>query len=960
MNLKPDHCYNIKILATNNANLTTSSDPIRIQTLLDDLADNAKSDFNDSTAAKIRTAPSPLGKRSTQPSLKENAASPQNASKSISRSRNAPAGQAVNQLPPESSQSSDTEEDESPENIQRLTDKLELLKKQKAYVDKQVEDEEAEAKSYHADLASERNHLKNDLKEKEEASAELRKQGNQLDKLNRTAQSRKSAREKLLNQKKTERQKLKDETKRWDSEVIDMRRNIDDMDMELRTVNTTKEEKIAAIRETITADQDIIKALEDEIRIRGSQIKDLEQQKNQISTEGADDPDRAMAEKAKDEAWDARYQTMQAQLQAMWHALQQSKLEEQQAEDHLAWWLNKQARNPEQFAPIPMLDSAQPISRNRSRRARQTNSVVSSVSNSAYFGMTPAFNGAPPPYSAGLSLPQSRTAAQELSTSEQPNNSQAEIDALTGGALMSPAANNLLPSNLFRDDDMPQRHGSQSDSENSGLGQYITHAVSNSDASFRGPNTPISASSRAGSVFTSPDESMHNVSGFNQDSDPQSVNTTSSPANSTLATQSPSQATSRFSNLFSSPFGRQRGKSSAQESPALGTLKQGQSQSFPRNLEQDPFESSGLRRRKGSYGTWANPVAGLLARNTSSPDENMIGARTSSGRSSRLNVFRPGMDSLDPNGVSEQDNPSSRPSSVYSYDQTFERPSSESQNIWGPFGDGMPNRSSPLNANWAASQGPWSKGPSRRASIQRGSSTNLSIGSTLLEGDDIPGSAPKFRPEQAPIGTRPRSQRASTPKLNPAAPTFKTLFSRSEAKKAAKGDKASSKTSEQGSKGKDSEKTDTEGNDSVEDASPPSHRLSKDAQSITTAASNADSHESFERTTSGTPSSDAAAPKESLMQKITRKSSSSKFNVPWSKDRGIFSKRAGEPSTPGEIDEDNLSEGLFGKRADSIPSTPNTPREEKSGGRAWPSIRKKSRKGVEAIEKGSEAGDEDE
>ena len=96
------------------------------------------------------------------------------------------------------------------------------------------------------------------------------------------------------------------------------------------------------------------------------------------------------------------------------------------------------------------------------------------------------------------------------------------------------------------------------------------------------------------------------------------------------------------------------------------------------------------------------------------------------------------------------------------------------------------------------------------------------------------------------------------------------------------------------------------------------------------------------------------------MQKITRKSSSSKFNVPWSKDRaggGLFSKRAGEPSTPGEIDEDTSSEGLLGK---SVESPGGTLQQEKFGrtSLSWPNIRRKSRKG-DVADKGSEAGEDD-
>ena len=81
------------------------------------------------------------------------------------------------------------------------------------------------------------------------------------------------------------------------------------------------------------------------------------------------------------------------------------------------------------------------------------------------------------------------------------------------------------------------------------------------------------------------------------------------------------------------------------------------------------------------------------------------------------------------------------------------------------------------------------------------------------------------------------------------------------------------------------------------------------------------------------------------MQKITRKSSSSKFNVPWSKDRGLFSKR--EPTAACETEADTSSEGNLGRSSDSAP---HTPREEK-GGRAWTSIRRKSKKGVELVER---------
>ena len=960
MHLKPNSCYNIKILATNPGNLTTLSSAIRVQTLRESDTDTTAADNDENEPATIRTAPSPITSRAPQPIAKEALNSQQNFIKNTTRARSSISGHASFNFNGEGIPYSDSDEDESPEYIQRLSDKLENLKRQKEEVDKQIEDEEAETKAFHNDLAKERDNLKQELREKEENSNDLRRQGNQLDKLNRTAQSRKVAKEKLLLQKKAERQKIQDDIQTWAQEVVEMKQDINEMEKELEFIQVSKDGELANIRKAIAEDQAVIQTLEDEIRVRGAHIRDLEQQRDQIDTKCSDDQESSKAKKAHDEAWDAKYQAMQVQLQSMSHALQQSKVEEQQAEDHFAWWFTRRVRNPEQFAPLPSLDVPPSIQRNKSRRIRQASHRSSTLSNPDHFGTISTYNSAPPPYSATIPVSQAGLSMDVSQDAEHSNMSRMDIESMTGGALITPAANDLLPSNLFRDEDIGSRQflsgSKEGDGDRSSYGQLVGHTTSISDASVPGPHTPRSASSQTGSIFTSPHDSMQNVSIFRQDSDRQSITSTTAPLAPALNVDSSSQPNSRLSTLFSSPFGRQRVKSNAQEPPALGTLKQGQSQSFPRNLEQDGPDSSSLRRRRGSHGTWANPMASLLTRNNPPSEEPVIKARTGSGRNSRLNLFKPRINALDPNAISEQDAHTSRPTSTYSYDQSFSRSSSENQHIWGPFSDNAPNRSSPLNAHWSTSQGPWSRELSRRPSVQHDSTTNLSIGSTPLEADDIPGSLSKARSDQAPIGTRPRSQRAATPKLNPAAPSFKTLFSRNDTKKAAKGDKASGKTIET-TKGRDSDRGDIDENYSVGEASPPNPRLSRDAQSVTTAASTTDSHDSFERTLSGTPSE--AAPKESLMQKITRKSSSSKFNVPWTKDRSIFSKRAGEPSTPGESDADNFSEGQNGRSADSVTSTTNTPREEKTG-RAWPSMRRKSKKGIEALEKGNEGGDEQE
>jgi len=355
-------------------------------------------------------------------------------------------------------------------------------------------------------------------------------------------------------------------------------------------------------------------------------------------------------------------------------------------------------------------------------------------------------------------------------------------------------------------------------------------------------------------------------------------------------------------------------------------------------------------------------MSSFLARNIVSSGTTTDGDATSRPslgltRRSRLHMFG---SKLEPSDQLASINRSSspRPSSTYSFENALPRPSSDSQPFgWGS-SDSAHQRSSPLVADWSSIGGPWSRSQSRRASIQHGSTSNLSLGTTPLDPDDYSSSyASKISPP-APIGTGRTKARQSavTPKLNPAAPSFTTrLFSRNEAKKGTN------------SRGKDIEKAkDTESDYGADESSPPTSRLSRDARSIATATS--ESHDSLDYTLSASPSESAnnAIPKETLMQRITRKSSSSKFNVPWSKERGsLFSKKAGEPSTPGEVDEDASSDQQLGKSLDSASSTP----QHEKGGRpslSWSRVMRKAKKGEkeasEPSEKASETetGDDDE
>ena len=447
-----------------------------------------------------------------------------------------------------------------------MTERLDFLRNEVQRTDRETHDEEQEAKRYLAELNKERDGLKQVLKEKEEASSELRRHGNHLDKLNRTAQSKKASKEKQLQQKKADRQKLKDDTTRWDRETIDMKKDAEDMEREKADVIAAKEKEVTDVRKGIAEDVVIIKSLEEEIRIIGVQIKTMERNRENLSNGGSEGPERFRSERENDQEWESKVQAIQGQLGSLWQAVQHAELERQQAAENLNWWLSKRARNPEQFAPIPSLESASSSQRSRSRRSRQTNSRASTMSfppTSYQSGPIPFNNGATisPPYTALSPFFNMSNGMTVPSGSERTGIPHTEAEMLTGGGLMSPAANSLLPSNLFRDDDIiAQRFTDTPGQEPSGIGNldlFLGHVVSNSDASAHGPLTPVSAGSRTGSLFSSPHDSLHNLHGYQSRPDPfvegenHLVNPTSAPFQTSIAADSNPLVHSRFANLLS-------------------------------------------------------------------------------------------------------------------------------------------------------------------------------------------------------------------------------------------------------------------------------------------------------------------------------------------------------------------------------------------------------------------------
>lgn len=334
--LKPGHYYNIRVVATNAVNFsslgplirlrTTPIQPVRSNGTSLSSDENANSNPDNGEPASIRAAPSrsePVSNGPVHQMIREPSWSQHSAKRTVSGRRNSPATTGVEHLAGQITRSGSGDEDESEEALQRLTEKLDSLRREQQEIEKQVYEEEHESKRSMTELFKERDHLKQMLKEKEESSSELRKHGNHLDKLNRTAQSKKSAREKILHQKKAERQKIKDDIARWDKEIIEMRGHTEEMAEETASVVAVKDNEVVGMRKGISEDQVLIKSLEEDIRIKGIQIKAMEKDRENPSSDGDEAQEHAKTEKVRDEAWEVKALAAQAQLSTMWQTLQQ-------------------------------------------------------------------------------------------------------------------------------------------------------------------------------------------------------------------------------------------------------------------------------------------------------------------------------------------------------------------------------------------------------------------------------------------------------------------------------------------------------------------------------------------------------------------------------------------------------------------------------------------------------------
>lgn len=943
--LRPGHFYNVRVIAVGPNNFQAGSQVIRLRTLgrdgrplnntlaptnPEDQENNSEDESQGGESHTVGVQATALPETShsvtrdpsaTLPNQRRNTGGRKHSASTVGADQGA-RDHAISNIPEE--------------NMQQLTERFHIIRKETEEVSAQTAKDNEEYQSQVECFMRERDEKKQALKDKEEASERLKKEVNHYERLNRQAQTQKTQKEKLLKSKQSERIKMHEDMRRWKKESQDMRIERENWRKEQEDAEKSKEKEVEELRENIRKFQLSQEALDEEIHAKGIQIKHLEDERKKLP--GSEDDEESRKQDASDR---------QAELE--WQVTERdwlNKLNEcgQQVSEVVALITQRQARLAALQASSPVIYHANATGvdfeptgvqhklKSRSTRSRKSRtSTISSpiavdrITDSA-FPSAAAYNNlntASPTFAPGPYIDMRNDTAMVPLSEHVSGMSEEEFRALTAGAPLSPTATQLLPSNIFADDDLP----SDDDNDDGSFGP-----IRQDD-----PQSPNS-SSRSASIFSSPQNSSHNLARYGvsgrdyAESDRRSLNspmTNFGAIGSPVSEQPVVSHNSKLRDLF---LPRNRGKTMQEDGPSLGSLKQGQSQSFPRSTD-DP-ETMTTRSRRMSSG-WTSFLRGSTAESASqgnapAPARN-VGARSRRG----FNVFSNSLD--DPTIRSDRDPASPRPLSIASSD--LPRPSTDSAPFgWGPPQEVLLNRASPLATNWSIhAPTTWSTNPSRRPSFQHGSSTALNAGIADEDDEFLPPSD-SYANQSSPsvsvgvIGTRPpSSHKPVTPKLNPAAPAFSFTFGRS------KNDKESQKPKGKG-KAVEASATMDGSQDSTYTTSPPASRKSRDTHSIHTQDSMAESYESLDRISSNPASEKAPLSSTSTKEKepssfkqLFRKGSSSKFSVTSLRSKeGFFGGKKAGSSTASDRNAsaerdgtfEEFGEDTFGRSVESVTSSP--------------------------------------
>jgi hypothetical protein len=880
--LKPDHFYNIRVVAIGPNNFQAGSPVVRLRTFGKDgkpQLGNSRlpTSFAEHEVPRIGYAEERDDAGASKASVPSVEAAPvldgnTTATREITATAPTQRRNTVNRRHSPSVASTDQPSIKSPAldgpvlSLEELNLRFEAIRKEIDDTLSVYAKDEAESQSQEDELRKEKDRKRQALKEKEELTTQLKSAVRTTMEQMRAAEKERSKREQQLKDKENKKSKVRDNITKLENEIERMKRENQGFDAQKSDLEEKRDRDVRALDGANTQVHENCTELEAELKDKGKQLQDLKEAREQLP--GADDEQWRENDAIVKRDWETRRKDLHNELVAetkKGHQLDQHIriLTEQLSIQHssgLGFYNHGEASNAADFEPSASAPDKR-LSHNSNTLSPQNQFAVSDsqFKPASEFGNT----GYLPPF---LDLPSHRS------------HDEADMKATSGP--LSPTAHNLLPSDIFDDTEMSDSRLRES--------PFLPESVTAGEDDPRSSSSPT----RSFSALSSPQGSSHNLPfpNYSDSPDVRSLRLNSSPT-------APPATGHRFGGLLSTFHRNRAPKISDDFGPPIGTLKAGQSQSFPRGT--DDAEAIGSRRRLSL--SWMNRNSAHL--------DGSIASQAAQSRSFYTKRFAFGNSA---NGILADRDPQSRPASIASSD--LPRPSTDSGSIWGAPGDGASLAKhrlwSPGDARWP-SRNP-SRHPSHHGSPSALTTTLASADDEILDEDDL--LDPQTSPSQVGvIGSRPPgASRPLAPRLNPAAPTFMGHIFRKdkdggmerERHRAKDKDRSKEKAKDARAKSKEN----GNGTPSIEflppgDESPSDSRMSRDTYSVHTQTSVSESHESLplDSTLSNTPSdfngTSASSMKdpENVVRKLFRKGSSGKFSLSsrLGKDSGLFKKGPG-------------------------------------------------------------------
>ena len=992
--LKPGHFYNIRVIAVGSNNFQSGSPVIRLRTYGKDsrpqlvngrlppsFVDQDQNRRKDAGQDDDTEPPrSPLPAIEAAPAIDGSTTSRDSGSAVASHRRNtvgrrhSPSVASGDHpiIKDKSATDKDSTSKETQETLAELNVKFQRIRKEIADTAAQYEREEADFKQQEEQLRKDLESKRQALKEKESNTEQLRKRVNITGEQMRAADKERAKKEQLLKDKKAKLANTEERIVKLQAEMESMKVKRESFAAKKADLDKYRDEKVAELDKENGVLQEECSKLEAELKEKGKLLKELKQERQKLPGGEADDRWKdADIQMKKD--WEARRKILDQRIMTEMQRRHELTTSIRVLHGFIEEYRAQQSTLANPYlqgnaSGVDLGDSSQQPGQSHVKQLSRHSGSMPSNALPAHtqfpqpeafyaasgFGSRASF--APGPYVDVTTTADSFSHDQELSA--------ADIRALTGGAPLSPTATSLIPAGILGDDEVLP---SPTRALQSPFGRPPSAPRADVD-----PQSPAS-SSRSLSIISSPHGSSHHLP-FSQYSGGEPGDRRSREAGIGSSPASSSAQPSRFTSLFS-PFQRARAASKATQDmgPPLGTLKPGQSRSFPR--QSDEWDVMGNKRK-------INLAGGLFNRNSvhaGSGEGLSAGNSSLSGRKITSSGEPLGVVGSIP-GPSQREPGSPRPASIGSSE--LPRPSTEGGSIWG-----MPNESTWSHSRllWS-SDGQWvSRNPSRRPSLHGPTvapeTTLASAEDEILDDEELLN--PQVSPSQVGvIGSRPPTSRSMAQRLNPKAPTFMTSLFRKQDKDGKEKAEGKGKGKE---KAKDKDKapglfiqsTDQDMPVLHIDDSPSDPRKSRDTFSLHTQPSVSESHESLnlEVTNSNTPSepslgqSSSFKEQDNVVKKLFRKGSSSRFNLSsrLGKDTGggLFKKGPGsvtnsernvsaERSSVGDPDE--LDDGLLmmGRSFDSNASSqalgPARSRDAKDRKSSWFGMMKKGAREKESLE----------